>query len=321
MTVEFKDYYETLGLPRTATQDEIKKAFRKLAMKWHPDVNKASDAEEKFKEINEAHQVLSDPEKRQKYDTLGADWKQGQRFKPPPGWDNVEFHTSGAPFGDGGFSDFFQTIFGADVGGFRAGSGASRWSQRGRDHVAEIDVSLGEAYRGASKKIELSEQALGPDGTTQTKTHTYDVKIPAGVTDGTKIRLAGQGAQGMGGGPAGDLYLKVRLKPDSRFKVTGNDLRTTILVAPWEAALGAKVDVATLDGDVSMTIPAGTQSGQTLRLRGKGLPRQRGLDGDLLVTVSIAVPRKLTEDERRLFEQLSRESQFRPRNSTGRENS
>jgi curved DNA-binding protein len=178
-------------------------------------------------------------------------------------------------------------------------------------------VSLGEAYRGASKKIELAEQVLGPDGTTKTERHTYDVKIPAGVTNGTKIRLSGQGAQGVGGGPAGDLYLKVRLKPDSRFEVKGNDFRTTVHVAPWEAALGAKVDVPTLDGAVSMTVPAGTQSGQTLRMRGKGLPRRSGPAGDLLVTVQIAIPRNLTAKERELFEELSRESQFRPRNDAG----
>ena len=316
MAVQFEDYYETLGVPRTATQDEIKKAFRKKAMKCHPDVNKAPDAEDKFKELNEAHQVLSDPEKRKKYDSLGADWKQGETFQPPPGWEHFEFRTPGESSGGFNFSDFFGTASGSDFGGFRTDSGGPRWSQRGRDHVAEIDVTLYEASHGAAKKIELAEQVLGPDGVRKTEKHTYEVKIPVGVTDGTKIRLPGQGAQGVGGGPAGDLYLKVRLLPDARFKVEGNDLKTTVRLAPWEAALGEKVEIATLDGPVTMTVPPGTQSGQTLRLRGKGLPRRSGPTGDLLVTVQIAVPKDLTAEERRLFEELSRESQFRPRNDT-----
>lgn len=316
MAVEFKDYYETLGVSRTATQDEIKKAFRKLAMKFHPDVNKAPEAEAKFKEINEAQQVLSDPEKRKKYDELGPDWRDGDRFTPPPGWEHFEFRTSGQPFEAGGFSEFFQSIFGGGPGGFRTGVREPRWSQRGRDQVAEVEVSLAEAYHGASKRIELTEQVLAPDGKIKTEKHTYDVKIPVGVTSGTKIRLSGQGGRGVSGGPPGDLYLKVRLQPDSRFTPEGSNLRMTVSLAPWEAALGAKVEIPTLGGPVVMTVPAGAQGGQTLRLRGKGLPRRDGPAGDLLATVQIAVPKSLTARERQLFEQLRQESTFRPRDAS-----
>jgi curved DNA-binding protein len=315
MSVEFKDYYDTLGVSRTATQDEIKKAFRKLAMKYHPDVNKAPDAEGKFKEINEANQVLSDPEKRKKFDALGPDWKQGERFTPPPGWQHFEFHTPGGPLGEGGFSDFFQAIFGGTPAGFEKDFREPRWSQKGSDRVAVIEVSLDESHRGAAKTIELTEQRLNSDGTLGTEAHTYDVKIPAAVRNGTMIRLPGQGRQGLGGGPPGDLYLKVRLKSDPRFKVEGDDLKTTVPVAPWEAALGAKVEVPTLSGTVVMTVPASTQSGQTLRLRGNGLSRRDGPAGDLLVTVQIALPRALTAKEKRLFEELGRESKFRPRDA------
>lgn len=312
--MQFKDYYETLDVRRDATQEEIKKAFRKLAMKYHPDVSKEPDAEERFKEINEAHQVLGDPENRKKYDALGANWKQGESFTPPPDWEPFDFHGTEESFGGGAFSDFFRSIFGGGLGGFRRGSRGAGWKQRGDDKIAEIDVSLDEVRRGGAKTIALQERVLGPDGKIETQTHTYDVKIPVGVTEGTRIRLPGQGRPGPGGGPPGDLFLKVNLKSDRRFKVEGNDLKATVKIAPWEAALGAKIDVPTLDGMVAMTIPAGTQGGQSLRLRGKGLPRRDGSAGDLLVTVRVAIPRTLSEQERKLFEQLGQTSKFRPRN-------
>ena len=327
MSVAFKDYYETLGVPRTASHDEIRKAYRKLARKFHPDVNKNPGAENKFKEAAEAYEVLGDADKRKKYDELGQNWKQGQEFQPPPGWENAHFEFHGrpesaggfAPEDLGGFSDFFETLFGGggfhaadmgDLGGMHGMGGAGRMGQkrRGEDHEAGITISLEDAYHGTKKSISLQTAEVDEQGRVHRHTHTYDVKIPAGTTDGQKIRLAGQGSEGARGGPAGDLYLLITIEPHHAFRVKGHDLETDLAVTPWEAALGAKVTVHTLDGSAAITIPPGTQSGKKIRLRGKGMKC-----ADLYAIVKIMVPDQLTHKEKELFEELARNSKFNPR--------
>ena len=341
MSVKYEDYYEVLGVPRDASQEDIDRAYRKLARKFHPDVNKEPDAEDKFKKVGEAYAVLKDPEKRKKYDALGANWQAGQDFTPPPGWEDVVFQYGGRQGGRqtgqqaggqgftgfGGFSDFFDMLFGregAQGGGphegyHYAGPGmedvfaSQDWPQPGESHEADITISLAEAYHGAKKSITLSRVEAGPDGQPRRTTKNYDVKIPPGTTEGTRIRLAGQGGAGSGGAAAGDLFLKVHVAKDPRFTVSGRNLRTTLPVTPWEAALGAKVRVATLDGDVTLTVPPGTCSGKKMRLRGKGLPKKGGERGDLFVELRIDVPESLSPKEQELFEQLRDASEFDPR--------
>jgi curved DNA-binding protein len=346
MAVKYKDYYEVLGVKRDASNQEIHKAYRKLARKLHPDVNKSAGAEEKFKELSEAYEVLKDPEKRKRYDMLGANWKAGQEFRPPPGWENVEFHFGGGGFGAGGnggfggfenradfddfggFSDFFRTLFGetgafrgggfgdgGGRGGARAASHGREFRQDGRNQEVEIEITLSDSARGGKKRIRLEKRTQQPGGSVRSEHVNYDVTIPRGVTNGSRIRLANQGEKGAGGGAPGDLFLKVKFLPDPRFEVRGHDLLATVDLAPWEAALGAKVTVPTLEGRGTVTIPAGTPSGRTLRLRGKGLPRPRSGDGDLLVQVRIVVPKDMTPREKELYEQLARESRFKPRES------
>jgi len=311
MAVTFQDYYTTLGVGRTATQEEIQRAYRKLARKYHPDINKEADAEEKFKQLNEAYEVLRDPEKRQKYDSIGSGWEDGEEYATPSGWENVRFTFNGDE--PDYHSDFFRAIFG-DLGGYGAEEvRGGRLRRRGRDYETPVEISLEEACNGATKTIELETLAAGEDGRPTRVRQNYEVKIPPGVTNGSKVRLAGQGGKGSGGGESGDLYLKLILRPDPRFRVEEHDLISTVDVTPWEAALGAKVNIPTVGGAVTMTVPSGTQSGQVFRLKGKGIPRRSGSAGDLLVTARIVVPTSLSDGERRLFEELSRESRFRPR--------
>lgn len=327
MGVKFQDYYETLGVSRTATEPEIKKAYRRLAQKYHPDVNKDPGAEARFKQINEAYEVLGDPDKRKKYDTLGANWQAGQDFRPPPGWENMRYEFRGGPgaggfsFDDlGGFSDFFEMLFGGGGGGRRPGRGPAAapdemWSSMpGQDQEAALAVTVEEAFHGAKKKISLETVQGDARGRPRREVKTYDVKIPAGVTEGSRIRLAGQGGSGAGSGRTGDLYLTIHIAPHPVYTVKGHDLEMQLPIAPWEAALGAKVRVTTLAGAISLTIPPRTQSGQHLRLRGKGLPLggNRGA-GDLIATVKMVVPDRLSARERELLEALARESTFRPR--------
>jgi len=338
MAVKFKDYYEVLGVGRDASADDIRKAYRRLARKHHPDMNKGNQqAEERFKEINEAYEVLRDPEKRKRYDALGANWKQGMDFTPPPGWENVrfEFGPGGgyefSDFGGGsGFSDFFNMLFGGGGFGSRMGGfdtadgtagmgsrGTTGWRphrspfgrtaapERGHDAQADLELTLEEAHRGGKKSLSLQQS----DGQTRTLT----VTIPAGVTDGSKIRLAGQGIPGASGAKAGDLFLRVRILPHRVYRVEDHDITMDLPLAPWEAALGTKASVPTLDGNVTLTIPPGTSSGQKLRLRDKGLNNRTGPRGDHYVVVKIVVPRKLSDRERELFETMKKESDFRPR--------
>lgn len=346
MAVQFKDYYEVLGVSRTATDDEIKKAFRKLARKYHPDVAKnKKEAEEKFKDVNEAYEVLSDPAKRKKYDQLGANWKQGADFRPPPGWEAFEgFGGAGRGggggrqhydfrFGGTGFSDFFEQLFGAAGRGGRGGFGQAEtddYAERGRDIEGDILVTLNEAVNGSVRAVSLQrtvvcEQCGGAgirakspctvcSGSGQVrKTETYQVRIPAGVSEGQRLRIPGRGEGGAGGGRAGDLFLRVRLAKHPDFEVKGQNLICEAEVAPWEAVLGAQVSVPTLDGAINIKVPAGTQNGQHLRLRGHGLPVKGGARGDLLVKISIEVPAMASERERALWEQLAEASNFNPR--------
>lgn len=337
MTAKFQDYYQILGVERGASADDIQKAYRTLARKYHPDVNKESGAEARFKEIGEAYEVLKDPEKRKRYDLLGANYKHGQEFRPPPGggWPggggrrvNVDFGGAG---GGADFSEFFESIFGGMAGGMGGGHGfdadefvqASRGNggraQRGRPrpragetHEVDITVSLSDVYHRATRQVAIT--STDQRGNSEQK--TYDVKIPAGITDGSVIRLSGQGSPGVGGGPAGDLMLRIHIAPDTRFRIDPSDPHTLITVlpiSPWEAALGAKVPVPTLDQEILMTIPPGSQSGQKLRIRGKGLPKKHSEHGDLFVELRVQVPRTLTEDERVLYERLRDASNFDPR--------
>ena len=326
MPVQYKDYYQTLGVPRGAGDAEIKRAFRKLAREHHPDVAKDKKrAEEKFKEINEAYEVLSDPAKRKKYDELGADWKSGAEFRPPPGWEGFTgrqaFRGRGGggqefefQFGGTGFSDFFEQLFGSRMRGGAFGSRGGfdveeeEMAERGRDIEGDIMVTLEEAMHGSVRSVTVRR----PAGRS-VKTETYQVRIPPGVTEGQKLRVAGRGEAGSSGGAAGDLYLRVRLAKHPDFEVEDHNLIYEAEIAPWEAVLGAEISVPTPDGRVNIKIPAGTQSGQKLRVRGRGLPARGGARGDLMVVAQIAVPASVSDAERKLWEQLARESRFNPR--------
>jgi curved DNA-binding protein len=293
VAVKFRDYYEVLGVPRTATAEEIKRAYRQLARKHHPDLKPASErasAAERFKEINEANEVLSDPDKRAKYDALGANWKSGMDFTPPTGTaaDGVNASATWEDIGD--VSDFFASLFGRGPG--RGGRGHTRIVFPGSDVEAELSVTLEELLRGGRRRLQL------PGG------RTLEVEIPRGVRDGTVLRLAGQGERGTNGGPPGDLFLHVRLVPHARFRVLGDDLETDLSLWPWQAVLGAEVRVDTLDGPVTLTIPPGTQNGRRLRLRGRGLPRGDGQRGDLYAVVRIVVPERPSVAERAAYEAL-----------------
>jgi curved DNA-binding protein len=327
MAVKFRDYYEILGIKRDAAQNEVQRAYRKLARKYHPDVNKESNAEEKFKELSEAYEVLKDPEKRKMYDQLGPNWKAGQDFRPPPGWETgfnpgrggaqTEFQWGGS----GGFSDFFEALFGG-AGGFRQARGGMGpggfgqgpvFHQQGADQETTVRIPLEEAFRGGSKPILLQSRAIDSQGRLQVQEKRYDVKIPAGILPGQRIRLAGQGEEGSGGGRRGDLFLKVEIEPHPVFELKGRDVFMELPVAPWEAVLGAEVRVPALSGGIDLKIPPGTQGGQKLRLRGKGMPNPKGSPGDLYVTVVVKVPTDPSKEERELFEELQKNSGYNPR--------
>lgn len=299
--MQYKDYYKILGISREASVDEIKKAYRRLARKYHPDVSKEKDAEQRFKEVGEAYEVLRDAKKRDAYDQLGANWRAGQEFRPPPGWEDVSHGFGGASFRSGtagGFSDFFESLFGGG-GGFERGARGRGFGAPGADHRAALEVTLEEVYSGARKNVRFDNG------------RTLEVKLPIGVAHGQQIRLSGQGAAGIGGGPRGDLYLEVHIARHAYFRVEERDVLLDLPVAPWEAALGASITVPTLGGRVGIKVPAGSQSGRKLRLKGRGLPGST--PGDQLVVIQIAVPPADNQRARDFYQRMAEELAFDPR--------
>ncbi len=317
--MEYKDYYEVMGLKRDASQDEIKRSYRKLARKYHPDVSKDANAEEKFKLVGEAYEVLKDPEKRAAYDQLGANWKNGQEFTPPPGYGNFDFNGGGYTQGDASqFSDFFESIFGQGFqgGGFHGQTGGQRaYNIRGEDLNARVSIDLEDSFSGATRSIKLSVPELDAQGRVVQKQRTLNIKIPKGIKSGQKIRLTGQGAPGQGNGGKGDLYLEVTIKPHRIYRVDGKDLYLDLPVTPWEAALGARVKVPTPAGTVDMNIPAGSASGNKLRLKGRGIPAK--IPGDLYVVLQIVVPPAKDEKAKKIYEDMKKELDFNPRSKLG----
>ena len=291
--MEYKDYYKVLGVPRDVSQDELKKAYRKLARKYHPDVSKETNAETKFKEVGEAYEALKDPEKRAQYDQFGSSYQHGQSFNPPPGWDRQ----GGAGMGGGNFSSFFESMF---SGGGMGGN--DQFFAQGEDVNAKITVSLEDAFNGAKKSIRR------PDGANQTG--TINVKIPAGITSGKKIRLTGQGKAGAGG-EAGDLFLEINIANHAHYQVEDKDVIINLPISPWEAALGAKVTVPTLAGKISLTIPNNAKTGQKMRLKGRGLPGKQA--GDQIVVLQIMTPPADTPEAKQLYQQMAEELNFNPR--------
>lgn len=311
--MEFRDYYQTLGVGRAAQADEIRKAYRKLARKYHPDVSKEPNAAERMSELNEAYAALSDPEKRAAYDALGNRYGAGQEFQPPPDWN------AGFEFTDGGqsgaeaeaFSDFFSSLFGREQR--RAAAGDHR--MRGADHHARILVDLHDAYHGATREISLRGARLDESGRVVPEERVLNVQIPKGIREGQQIRLTGQGSPGAGGAAPGDLYLEVHFTPDARYRVQGRDVHETVPVAPWEAALGAEIEVPTPSGPVRVTVPPGSQTGRKLRLKGRGIPGDP--PGSLYLELQVVLPAADTETARDLYRTMAREMAFDPRRTTG----
>jgi curved DNA-binding protein len=312
--MEYKDYYKIMGVTRKAKPDEIKRSYRKLARKYHPDVSKEANAEAKFKELQEAYAVLKDPEKRAAYDQLGSNWKSQQEFRPPPEWGQqfggFQFHSD---FGGGGgaasgFSDFFDSLFGGGFTRGRAGGARREFKARGQDVHSKIAISLEDAFNGTTQTIRLQIPEINQQGMQHFTTKTLKVKIPQGIATGQQIRLTGQGGEGVGGGPNGDLYLEITFRPHHLFNVEGKDVYLTLPLTPWEAALGAKITIPTLAAKVEMKVPVGTQSGTKMRLKGKGFP-----GGDQYVTFQIKVPVPQNEQERQLYATMARDMNFNPR--------
>lgn len=318
--MKFQDYYKTLGVDKSASESEVQKAYRKLARKFHPDINKDPEAEVRFKEINEAYEVLKDPEKRKKYDQFGSAWKQAQRTGgPPPGFEGVRFDFGdGSDFGASGFSSFFESLFGGGSpfggggfsgspfeGGRRGQGGARRRPRSGQDLESKVRLGLEQAAHGGKHKLTVSDPLSGSQ-------RDLTVTIPAGILPGQKIRLSGQGGEGFGGAERGDLFLTVEIGPDSHFRLEGRDLHATLPITPWEAALGTEAAIRTLDGPITVRIPPGSSTGRKIRLRGKGYPARAGT-GDLYVELKVVVPTEMSTRERELFEELAAVSTFQAR--------
>ncbi|PCJ32253.1 MAG: cytochrome C biogenesis protein [Gammaproteobacteria bacterium] len=293
--MEYKDYYQILGVSKDVSKEELKKAYRKMARKYHPDVSKEANAEEKFKEVAEAYEALKDPEKRAQYDQFGSNYKNGQSFNPPPGWGGQ----GGGMGGQGNFSNFFENMF----GGGGMGGGQDNFYAKGEDVSTKITISLEDAFAGAKKTIRR------PAGSEQTG--TLNVKVPAGITAGKKIRLSGQGKAGMGGNNPGDLYLEISIAPHAHYRLENKDVYLDLPIAPWEAALGAKVTVPTLAGKINLKIPANAKSGQKMRLKGRGLPSKEA--GDQFVVLQIMTPPADTDKATQLYQQMAEELNFNPR--------
>jgi curved DNA-binding protein len=323
--MDYKDYYEIMGVPREASQDDIKKAYRKLARKYHPDVSKVADAEERFKELGEAYEVLKDPEKREAYDQLGSNWQAGQDFRPPPGWQESAGSGGGGFEGFGGaagggsahYSDFFEDLFG---GGFSQRGGTSGFrgdfQADGQDQHARILIDIRDSYHGATRSLQLQMPEISDDGRVINRQRTLNVKIPKGIRAGQQIRLREQGGPALGGGRTGDLYLEVEFQADEHFRVEGRDVYLKLPVTPWEAALGAKVNVPVPSGSVDLTIPPNSARGRKLRLKGKGLP---GKDpGDLLVVLDIVFPPADSDAAKKIYREMQDELSFEPRSGMRR---
>ena len=308
--MEFKDYYETMGVSRAAAPDEIKRSYRRLARRFHPDVSDEPDAEERFKEVQEAYEVLKDPEKRATYDQFGADWKAGQEFRPPPGWERDVGFAGGGYTDAGEFSDFFESLFGG-AGHRRSGGGYTHIRMKGEDIHARIEIPLEDAFAGATRTLSLDLPEVNKQGHLVTRMHTLNVKIPKGVMQGQRIRLGGQGGPGLGGAPTGDLYLEVVLAPHRLFHTEGRDVYLDLPIAPWEAALGETVTAPTLGGNVELKVPPRSRTGMRLRLKGRGLPGSPA--GDQYVVLEIQTPRAETGDARAFYERMKREMAFDPR--------
>ncbi len=308
--MQFKDYYKTLGVDKNATQDEIKKAYRRLARKYHPDVSKETDAEEQFKAVGEAYEVLKDPEKRAAYDQLGSQWQAGQEFRPPPDWD-AGFEFSGGEAS--AFSDFFESLFGrGQSGGSRSAYG---FDGRGSDHHAKVLIDLEDAYAGTARQITLQAPYVDESGHIRTRERTLNVRVPKGVMSGQHIRLAGQGDPGAGGGRAGDLYLEVQFRTHKLYRAEGRDVYIDVPVAPWELALGSKIQVPTPEGRVVVAVPPSSRPGDKLRLAGRGIPGKKR--GDLFVILRVVLPPADSEKARHMYEQMKQEMNFDPRQNLG----
>ncbi|MDP1557584.1 MAG: DnaJ C-terminal domain-containing protein [Nitrosomonas sp.] len=312
--MEFKDYYQALGVSRDASAEDIKKAFRRMARKYHPDVSKIENAEQKMQEVNEAYAVLSDPEKRAAYDQLGRDYQSGKEFRPPPGWNTgFEFTgpgNSGAQTAD--FSDFFAELFGKQMG---AGARHAHRRTRGEDHHARIMLELEDTYQGASRNLTLRVPRMDDRGHTLLVEHEIKVRIPKGVHEGQVIRLAGQGAPGSAGAAAGDLFLEVHFNPHSRYRIDKKDIYAALPITPWEAALGATVEIAVPDGQVEVRIPENSQAGRKLRLKGRGIPA--ATPGDLYLVLEVVLPPATTPKEKEIYQMMAKELAFNPRQIQG----
>ncbi|MFN7940349.1 MAG: J domain-containing protein [Thermoanaerobaculia bacterium] len=315
--MEYKDYYKVLGVERGASQDEVQKAYRKLARKFHPDVNHDKGAEARFKEIAEAYEVLKDPDKRGKYDQYGAAWSSArERGAPPPGFESYNFDIGGQGFdfqgaGGSGFSSFFEMLFGQaaqgrDVHWNVSGPGRGGWARPGANRDVELELGLEEAARGGVRELDLRDPVSG-------EARRIKVNLPRGLRDGQKIRVPGQGDRGLAGGPMGDLFLRVKLAPHPEFRLAEGALQMVVPITPWEAALGGQAELRTLDGPLTVRIPAGSSSGRKIRVRGRGYPGADGLAGDLIAELRIVVPDKASAEEREIYEQLARASKHRPR--------
>jgi len=310
--MEYKDYYEIMGVKREATQDEIKRAYRKLARKYHPDVSKETDAEARFKEVGEAYEVLKDPEKRAAYDQLGAQWQAGQDFRPPPDWDaGFEFSGGGYTGGGADHSAFFEELFGRGFAQQGATGGRRSFHMRGEDHHAKVLVDLEDSFSGATRSISLRVPEVTEDGHVTTRDRTLNVSIPKGIRPGQQIRLAGQGGPGFGGAEAGDLFLEVEFRDHPLYRVDGADIYLDLPVAPWEATLGASIKVPTPSGPVDLKIPADSNQGRKLRLSGRGLSGKKS--GDMYVVLQVSLPPADSDVARKLYEQMQDQLGFNPR--------